>query len=144
MLRRRWEGLSLLDGGMLACLDCCLPVWTLRLDANVPTMAFSYSEGFEGFLDAIDAIDAAERLQQNVSVTIAGLNVVGPCGLYTYIDISITRILPFTLAFTMPVSILYMMANKLMRPDAGNGTPFWSHCGLELSGIESWNTHRTE
>ena len=50
-------------------------------------MAFSYSEGSEGFLDAIDAIDAAERLQQNVSVIIAGLNVVSSCGLYTYIDI---------------------------------------------------------
>lgn len=122
MLRRWWKGSSLLDDGMLACLDCRLPMRTVwSATTFVPTTVFCYSGRPEGLHCAVDT---AKHLQRNVSLTVAGLNIVSSCGLDTYIDISITRILLFTFAFTMPVSVLYMMADKSMRPDAGNGTIF--------------------
>jgi hypothetical protein len=55
-------------------------------------------------------------------LTISGLNLVSSCGLDPYTDTGIVFISAFTLTFTMQVSVLSIMADKSMRPDAGNGT----------------------
>ncbi|KAM0711764.1 hypothetical protein Q7P35_001132 [Cladosporium inversicolor] len=93
MLRRLWEGLSLLDGGPLAIVKVLL----VRLIQ----------------------LSIAGR---EITLIIFGLNDISSCDFGTYIDTNIIGIFASILTFTMQVSGIFTMADNSMRPCTGNGT----------------------
>jgi hypothetical protein len=117
----------LLDGFMLAHLDCRVSVKSLGLTANAPVRSASYSKG------SLGAFDTAKHLQRRVILAIYSLDIGSSCGLDTYIDASTTSLFAFTPTFIMQVSVHYIMADKSMRPDTGQQTSY-SHYGLGFSG----------
>ena len=61
-------------------------------------------------------------MQQRIILTISGLKGVSSWYLDSYIDTNIAWIYASLIIFTMQVSVHFIMADKSMGPDSGNGT----------------------